>query len=115
MVELKIYYHALVNAWKEYWGEVPPWYASLENLKPYIDAELSKALGRSVSLSLEEHLKYIKELYRQGKVDYWYGGLDPKRRHWVAILGLTFGPIRGQQSTSLTSSRKIEASSWRGE
>jgi len=86
MIDHKLYYQALVNAWWEYWGEVPPWYASLENLKPYIDAELSKALGRSVSLSLEEHLEYIKELDRWGKVEYWYGGLDPKRRHWVRIL-----------------------------
>jgi len=93
-ITVETYYRALVNAWREYWGEVPPWYASLEELSKYIDAELARALGTPVELALGEHLRYIGELARLGRVDYWYGGLDPKRRHWVAVVEYTVGPLK---------------------
>lgn len=81
------YYQALKLAWREYWGEWPPWYASLEDLKPNIEEHLSAIVRRPVTLSLEDHLKYIREFAKWGKVEYWVGGLDPSRRHWIRIRG----------------------------
>ena len=74
------YKEALEKAWKEYWGFIPPWYANLEEIIPYINKHLGK------NLSLEEYLKIIKILEKEGYLEYWYGGIDPKRRHWFKLL-----------------------------
>ena len=78
-VDLKEYYEALKKAWEEYWKAAPPWYAALESLHEIINRYLGE------DLSLEEHLKYIRELAKFCIVEYWYGGLDPKKKHWVKL------------------------------
>jgi len=80
------YYEALKRAWRKYWGRFPPWYAPLENLAPLIEEELSKIIGRHVKLPFEEHVQRIDSLFKQRKVkDYYIGGIDPKRRHWILL------------------------------
>jgi len=78
-VSFREYKEALLKAWKEYWKEVPPWYAPLEKLHLLINKHLP------VDLTLKEHLHYIKELAKWGKLDYLYGGLDPRYKHWVEL------------------------------
>ena len=85
LIDTHVYYKALQRAWREYWGNVEPWYASIENMMSLINEKLSEILGRHVTMSLEEHLKYIKELARWGKIEYRYGGIDPKRKHWILV------------------------------
>jgi len=79
------YFEALKNAFRRYWGRIPPSYASLEELCNLINEELRK-MGLS-ELTFEEHRKYIEHVKREyyNCVDYYEGGLDPKHRHWVYI------------------------------
>jgi len=80
------YYEALKRAWKRYWGKFPPWYAPLENLVPLIEEELSSIIGKMVKLPFEEHVKIVESLFKQRKLkEYYIGGIDPKRRHWILL------------------------------
>jgi len=80
------YYTALREAWKKYWGRFPPWYAPLEDLVPLIEEELSKIIGKPVKLPFEEHVKIIENLYKWRKIkEYYVGGIDPKKRHWILL------------------------------
>jgi len=88
LFDYKQYYEALKRAWKLYWGTFPSWYASLEDLSGIINRELSKILGKNIRLTLTDHLKYVGELAKWGKLEYWSGGLDPKRRHWIKLKKL---------------------------
>jgi len=80
------YFEALKRAWNKYWGRFPPWYAPLEDLVQLIEEELSNMIGKPVKLSFEEHVKIIDSLYKQRRIkEYYVGGIDPKRRHWVLL------------------------------
>jgi len=80
------YLEALREAWKRYWGKFPPWYAPLEDLAPLIEEELSKIIGKTVKLSFGEHVKIVESLFKQRKLkDYYVGGIDPKKRHWILL------------------------------
>jgi len=80
------YLEALREAWKRYWGKFPPWYAPLEDLAPLIEEELSKIIGKAVKLSFGEHVKIVESLFKQRKLkDYYVGGIDPKKRHWILL------------------------------
>jgi len=80
------YYEALLRAWDRYWGRFPPWYAPLEDLVPLIEDELSKIISRPVKLSFDEHVENIISLLKYRKIkDFYIGGIDIKRRHWIRL------------------------------
>jgi len=82
-VPIDIYYNALEEAWREYWGSIPPYWAPLEELMKYINKKLVE-LGYE-PLNLEDHLRYVKELVKRGKVEYMYGRAHPEYEHWVKL------------------------------
>jgi len=80
------YYEALKRAWDRYWGRFPPWYAPLEDLVPLIEDELSKIISKPVKLSFDEHVKNIISLLKYRKIkDFYIGGIDIKKRHWIRL------------------------------
>lgn len=85
-IDYGTYIEALREAWREYWGEMPPWYASLENFAPYVNRALSRLLGKPVNPPLTLHLMFVKNLSERKIVEYRYGGLDPDRKHWIRFV-----------------------------
>ncbi len=85
LVSYNQYLQALKRAWSKYWRGLKPWYASLEKLYHLVNEELCTLLNREVRLSLNEHIRYVSELARWGRIEYWVGGTDPRYRHWIRL------------------------------
>jgi len=84
---LKQYFEALKIAFKNYWKNIHPSYAPLEELYNLINEELRKMYLSE--LTFDEHKNYIKQLKWDYKfyncIKYYEGGINPNLKHWIYV------------------------------